>query len=280
MTRSGVSRMLPRPALRAPPGTSVAVVQPRVEERALAVHLGVGDVGVPVRDRAPAGVGVEVLAGQPERRGEQRRRRSCRRGGSALPSWFELRVVPARAPAREHLAAPSASSTPSRSANGFRVGASATIAPTFEVAVRPAVEPAADALHERVVDGRVAEGAGDADAEIRLSFLSKTPLTPTTASARSSSSGGLGVRRGSTAPSLSTSTRIFGSFADVHLEAELRAPAGRQARPDAALLLAEDRLVEAELAAPERPRCRTCRSGRSRGPSSSSLAAWLSTRAS
>ena len=50
------------------------IVEPRIVERALALHLEIGDERVPVRDRSPAGPGMQVDAGQVERRRNQRRR--------------------------------------------------------------------------------------------------------------------------------------------------------------------------------------------------------------
>ena len=55
--RSGSLRTWPKPVVAAT-GNLLRVVEPRVVERALPVHLEVGDERVPVRDRAPARVGV------------------------------------------------------------------------------------------------------------------------------------------------------------------------------------------------------------------------------
>src|SRR5205823_10089009 len=49
------------------------VVQPRIEEGSLAMHLEVRDEGVPVRHRAPSGPGVQVDTGQAEGGWDERR---------------------------------------------------------------------------------------------------------------------------------------------------------------------------------------------------------------
>ena len=80
-------------------------------------------------------------------------------------------ALPSRSSSASNLPGPQACSTvrtvgdvrAKQLANGSRLGASAMIAPDVEVAVGPAVEPMADAGRERVVDGRVAERALDAD---------------------------------------------------------------------------------------------------------------------
>ena len=47
------------------------VAEPRIEERAFATHLRIGDVCVPMRHRTPAGIGVIVYASHTEGRREQ-----------------------------------------------------------------------------------------------------------------------------------------------------------------------------------------------------------------
>ena len=106
------------------------VVQARVEERALAVHLQVRDERVPVRDRAPAGPGVQVDAGQAERRRDQRRRRLAVRT-ERLAVEEQLGVELARPPGVEHLAHRRLVDAEQRRRPADRSGASATIAPTF-----------------------------------------------------------------------------------------------------------------------------------------------------
>src|SRR5262249_2870692 len=78
------------------------VVQPGVEEGSRAVHLGGGDIGVPVGHGSEAGPGVEVDAGEAE---------SWRNDGAgllpigpeALAVLVELGVEAARAPAGDDL---------------------------------------------------------------------------------------------------------------------------------------------------------------------------------
>src|SRR5687768_10829590 len=41
------------------------IIQPWIKEDAFAVHLGVGHVRIPVRDRTPTGVSVKVLSCEP-----------------------------------------------------------------------------------------------------------------------------------------------------------------------------------------------------------------------
>src|SRR5262249_35786460 len=54
---------------------SSGIVQARVVECASAVHLEIGDKSVPMRNRAPAGPGVQIHAGKTERRWQQGSRR-------------------------------------------------------------------------------------------------------------------------------------------------------------------------------------------------------------
>src|SRR4051812_19887826 len=57
------------------------IVEPRVRESPLAVHLQVRDQGIPISDRTPASPGVEIDAGQAEHRWDQR--------GSGFAVWPE-----------------------------------------------------------------------------------------------------------------------------------------------------------------------------------------------
>src|SRR5579864_8793128 len=50
-----------------------SVVQSRIKEVAFAMHLKIGDKGVPVRHGAPASVSVQVHAGKSKRRRNERR---------------------------------------------------------------------------------------------------------------------------------------------------------------------------------------------------------------
>ena len=94
LTRSTGAVTCPKP-FSAAIGNWAGVVQPRVEERALAVHLQHRDERVPVRDRAPAGPGVQVDPGQPERRRDQRRRRPARWAGTPCrPGTARRRTCP------------------------------------------------------------------------------------------------------------------------------------------------------------------------------------------
>ena len=70
-----------------------------------------------------------------------------------------------------------------------------------EIAVRPAVQPLADAGRERIVDRRVAERALDADRLQPARCSTKNPVTPTTAFSFSSASVVFGSSR-STVPAL------------------------------------------------------------------------------
>ena len=62
------------------------VVHAWIVERAFTVHLGVGDIGVPVGDRAPSSIGGEVHAGKAEGRRNERGR-CLPSGRKALPSF-------------------------------------------------------------------------------------------------------------------------------------------------------------------------------------------------
>ena len=134
------------PAWCAPrPGYLLRVVEARIVEVAFAVHLEVGDVGVPVGHRAPGRsrcgcsrrpgrrpAGLSVAAGLPS-------------GRNALPSRFSCGVELARPPARQHLLAPSPRRSASISVKALRSGAERDDRADVEVAVGPAVEPTADA---------------------------------------------------------------------------------------------------------------------------------------
>ena len=87
--------------------------EPRIGEVALPVHLGDGDVGIPVGDRPLRRVGLVLDLGEPIRRREDQRR--------VLPVLVVARIVFARAPRRVHrLLCPAVSA-----------GDSAMIAPTL-----------------------------------------------------------------------------------------------------------------------------------------------------
>ena len=74
-------------------GKAHGIVEARVKERALAVHLEVGDECVPVRDRAPARPGVKVHADQAEgRRNESRRRLAVGAKRLAVQEYFGVKL--------------------------------------------------------------------------------------------------------------------------------------------------------------------------------------------
>src|ERR1051326_8263634 len=80
----------------------VRIVEPLVEERSRAVHLGRRDIGVPVRHRAESGPGVEVHAGKTKRGGYQRARLSAV-GPEGPAVLVQYGVEATRTPARQHL---------------------------------------------------------------------------------------------------------------------------------------------------------------------------------
>ena len=103
---------------------------------------------------------------------------------------------------------------------------------------------------ERIVDGRMAQRAGDADAERRRRpSRRRKPRTPTTASSFSSASVVAGLSR-STRPGADAERGQPGR-ALTSTFSPTAAPVRAQSRPDAAVLAAGNRLVQAELAAPE-----------------------------
>ena len=98
----GEALVVPEPGARRD-GELGAIVEARIVEHALAVHLVVGDVGVPIGDRAPTGLGVQVYAGEPEGGGQKGGGRLAV-GPERLAIDIQLGVELARPPAREHLA--------------------------------------------------------------------------------------------------------------------------------------------------------------------------------
>ncbi len=141
-----------------------------------------------------------------------------------------------------------ATSTPSRSANGWRFGAIATTAPTLRSRFgQPSRRlPMPFAKESSTVEWHSAHVMPT----LVILSPSNTPFTPTTALARSSSSVVSGLSR-LTAPSCSTSTRMRRDLAHVDLQSGLQRLSRRETCSDAALLLAEDRLVQAQALAPE-----------------------------
>ena len=126
--------------------------------------------------------------------------------------------------------------------NGFRFGASETIAPTLRSRFGPAVQALADARREGVVDGRVAK-AHWMPIDLTLPSGLAKAVTPTTAFSLSSARVVAGSSR-STLPAVSCFFNAVGQRVGIHLEADgergLRADAGS----DAAVLLSGDRLVQ------------------------------------
>ena len=132
-----------------------AQVQARLGERAEAAHLRHRDVAVPVRDLgAVAGEGDAVDAGQAV---------GGRDHGRLVQAVdVEPRVVLAPAPGVERRLGRRVERRRQRDDRA-----------DVEIAIRPAVEPLADAGRERVVHGRVAERAGDADARQRVDAVDR-----------------------------------------------------------------------------------------------------------
>src|SRR5437588_5527844 len=149
----------------------VLVVQARIVEGARrAVHLEVGHERVPVGHRAPvARPRVRVDTCQPEGIRNQ--------GGRVAPARAErlavheqLGIESARPPAHQNLLYGRYVDLPAGGQafvqqvdHWLQVGRESDDGADVEVLVGPAVETMADARGERVVDGRVAQRAGDAD---------------------------------------------------------------------------------------------------------------------
>src|SRR5207247_10438408 len=78
----------------------LGIAEPVVVEVADSVHLEVRDERIPIRDGAPAGVGMEIDPVETERGGDERRRRLSV-GTEAFSVEEELCVELARVPGRE-----------------------------------------------------------------------------------------------------------------------------------------------------------------------------------
>src|SRR5438552_3391087 len=139
----------------------IPVAEPRIEERARAVHLGRANVRVPVGDRAEPSPRVQVDAREAEGRWEKRSGLLPIRP-ERLPVLVKLCVEAARPPAREHCF-DRREIDAQEIGEGFEVRRERHDGADVQVAVRPAVEAPADAGGERVVDGRVTESALEAD---------------------------------------------------------------------------------------------------------------------
>src|SRR5438876_1200107 len=139
----------------------VLAAQARIEERARAVHLGRANVRVPVGDRAEPGPRVQVDAREAEGRWNERPGLLAIRP-ERLPVLVKLGVEAARPPACEHR-------LDGREIDAKEIGERFEVwrerhdRADVQVAVRPAVEAPTDAGGEGVVDGRMTEGALDAD---------------------------------------------------------------------------------------------------------------------
>ena len=122
------------------------------------MHLEVRDERIPIRDGAPAGVGMEIDPVETERGGDERRRRL-----SVGPEPFsveeELCVELARAPGPEHLVDGCLVDF-QQVGNRLLVRRQADDRADVEVAVGPAVAAPADPGGEGIVDCRVTDGAG------------------------------------------------------------------------------------------------------------------------
>src|SRR5438445_12509596 len=137
------------------------VVETRIEEGTLPIHLRVGDVRVPVGDRSPARIRVQV----DPREAKGRRKK----GGGRLPVRTErlsihvqLGVVLTGSPAGEHLAYGGLVHA-EQVRDRLQVRRQRNDRADVEIAVGPAIAPLTDAFGEAVIDGGVAERAGDAD---------------------------------------------------------------------------------------------------------------------
>ena len=135
------------------------IVQTRVPEPPLAVHLQVGHEGVPVGDRAPAGPGVEVEARQAERGRDQRGAR-LPVGPERLAVEDQLGVELPRAPALQHVTDLGILEV-QQAGERAQVRRQRDDRADVEVAVGPAVPPATDPRGQRVVHGGVTKGALD-----------------------------------------------------------------------------------------------------------------------
>ncbi len=158
----GLVRRIPRIARAALRGDGILilVVEPGIEERRRAVHLGPCDVGIPVGDRSESGPSGEVYAGQAER-GRDEGAGPLAVGTKGLAILVELGVVAAWAPAGENL-------LHGHDIDAEEIGEWLEVRcqrhdrADVEIAVGPVVEPLTNARRERVVDGRMTKRALDA----------------------------------------------------------------------------------------------------------------------
>ena len=142
------------------------VVETRVIESALALHLEVGDEAVPVRHGTPARPGVQVDAGEAERRRYQGRGRLAV-GPERLAVHEELRVELAGSPAAQHFAhggrIDRRIDETEQVDEGLNAGGESDDRSDVEIPRSPPILAMPDARREGIVDSRVAERAGYAD---------------------------------------------------------------------------------------------------------------------
>ncbi len=223
------------------------VAHPRIEEPPLPVHLRDRNVGVPVRDRAPPRVRVQVDARQTERRGQDRRA-ALPVGPERLAVLVQLGVVLPGAPAPEDLA-----HVVLGDAEGLRDRLDGRRerhdGAHVEVPVRPPIQPPPDPLRERVVHRRVAERAGDPHGHDLL--VVELRLHPDDGVGAKELERRLRVVEAHR-PVLEHLANGLGNLPDVHLQPELQRLARREPLANAAVFLSRDRLVETELPAPVR----------------------------
>src|SRR3989441_4502791 len=205
-------------------------------------------VRVPVGDRAEPGPRVQVDAREAEGRWDQRPGLLPIRP-ERLPVLVELCVEAARPPAREHRL-DGREIDAKEIGEGFEAWRERHDRADVQVAVRPTVEAPADPGGECVIDGRVAEGALDAD---RFD-----------AAARVEESGhphdriqleqGQGRCRVVEVhfPCLELFLQRLGQGVHIYLEADRQRGLRAYAAAHAAMLLAADGFVELQRVAPER----------------------------
>ena len=121
---------------------SIRVFERGSEERALPVHLCIGDVRIPVGHRAPPRVRVEVHTCEPERRRQPGRGVLAVRT-KRLSVLVQFSVVSPGTPAREHLL--DCRCIHSKEVfERFEIGSKRNDGADVQVAVRPPVKPPSD----------------------------------------------------------------------------------------------------------------------------------------
>ena len=224
------------------------VVQPRIEVHARAVHLRDGDVGVPVRHRSPAVVGVQVDACEPER-GRNHGRAALAVGPCGLSVLVELGVVLAGAPAIQHLHDGRLIDA-EKVLEGLQARRDGDNGADIEIAIGPAVEAPADAMGERIVHGRMTESAGDADRAHGLAIGVEERLHADDRVRAQELDRRVHFLEAHV-PAANRLAEDARQLRDVDLEAELQRLVRRDARPDAAVRASRDRAMQLQLAAPE-----------------------------